>query len=198
MPLYFSATCSRHSSCRIPPPKLLSGQSTFSFRIESVQTTYHWTRAQTFVCLHCLQQRHLSASHSTANSLDWRKSRWGSASPGGVRRRQIGACGLCSKPICSHRLDAREAVLFNNSARHELFLGRGVFGLQGYRAEPSNRWNGNTSVRFGWTLFAVCLALVARSRTPRQGLGHNLPHGLDTLRGGPAATGIWEPVGHCG
>src|SRR5262249_41180493 len=113
-----------------------------------------------------------------------------------MRPYQIGTCSFCRKPICSHPLDARETVLFNNSAGHELFLGRRLFSLQGYRPEPSNRSNGNTSLRFGWTLFALCLALVAWSCAAGQGPRNNLPDGTYPFCGGPAATGVWESTGY--
>src|SRR5215831_13662498 len=97
-----------------------------------------------------------------------------------------------AKRFCSAILDAYEAVIFNNSAGHELFLGRCLFGLQGPGATGPDRCHCNTPVRFGWPLFAICLALVARVRSPRPGLGSYRRNGPGTDCIGPAAAGLWQ------
>src|ERR1035438_9935964 len=98
--------------------------------------------------------------------------------------------GQHSSVLCSS--DADEAGTFIHSIAYEPLLGGGLLRQQGHRARSIDRGHCDYSLWIGCTLFAYCLALVARACAAGTRSGQGVPHRVAELRGGAAVAGLWQ------
>src|SRR4051812_24973965 len=103
-----------------------------------------------------------------------------------------------AKRFVARSLDADEASIFNNSFGDEFFLGGSVFRLQNHRPRSAHRRHCDTSIRIGWPVFAIHLALVAWTGAARLGFGQDLCHGPGGICPGTTIAGLWQSTRHRG
>src|ERR1035441_8503553 len=111
-----------------------------------------------------------------------------------VRRppnRSLLLSGQHGSVLCSS--DADEGGTFSHSIAYEPLLGGGLLRQQGNRARSIDRGHCDYSLWIGCTLFAYCLAVVARNRAAGRRSGQDVPHRVAELRGGAAVAGLWLP-----